>query len=492
MSCRRSSEIDLGSFLVESAEPQWRDFRSHYPSCPECTHAVAEWSTLEELLRSAHDGPESAHPPPETLRAFLRDPAGLPREKVESTRLHLDSCPTCRDGLKALAGFQFPAEMREAAVADNGGVSSPAKEATGRGIAGLLAAMRGAWDAVDAGACRPALVAIGLLALAIPVGVAIWRSLSEEPEPTRIAGELAPVQPQGSGPSTPREIATKPPPAEPTPSTLLPEPTQIAAPVEHGSSPEDLILHAPSITESPTYELPAPEMPPRDEPTQLAEDAGREIDRRLLVVAMAQLDLPKYRIPAAGHGPGRTLERRRGGGASIPTLLALAPDDSGQTLLESPTLYWFLSGSTESTVKFTLIDEDSVEPVLDLTILPPVKAGIHRVRLSEYGVALAPSERYEWFVSLHSEAERPEYETLAGGRIRRIVPSEALRAEISAAPPSDLGHVYSSAGLWYDAFDFFSSWLDDYPDEPALRRFQAALLKEVGLSEAAGSHSARP
>ena len=41
MSCRRALDIDLSAYLVEADQPQWTEFRLHYPTCRECSREVA-------------------------------------------------------------------------------------------------------------------------------------------------------------------------------------------------------------------------------------------------------------------------------------------------------------------------------------------------------------------------------------------------------------------------------------------------------------------
>ena len=47
--------------------------------------------------------------------------------------------------------------------------------------------------------------------------------------------------------------------------------------------------------------------------------------------------------------------------------------------------------------------------------------------------------------------------------------------------------LYAEAGLWYDALSSLSDLIEATPDNPGLRQQRAALLKQVGLTDAAAS-----
>ena len=66
----------------------------------------------------------------------------------------------------------------------------------------------------------------------------------------------------------------------------------------------------------------------------------------------------------------------------------LAPDHSGFTTSEQPSLYWFISNSTSLPVEVTVMDPQGVQPILETQLPAPVTAGVHRIRLSDYNIRL--------------------------------------------------------------------------------------------------------
>jgi len=160
----------------------------------------------------------------------------------------------------------------------------------------------------------------------------------------------------------------------------------------------------------------------------------------------------------------------------------LAPDHSGFTTKEQPSLYWFISNSTSLPVELTVMDPQGVEPILETRISAPVQAGVHRIRLSDYNVRLAPGAAYRWFVTVVPDADRRSKDILAGGAIERIEVSAELKAKLAQANKSDLPSIYAEAGLWYDTVAAISELIEAAPQDEALRQQRTALFSQVGLT----------
>jgi hypothetical protein len=205
---------------------------------------------------------------------------------------------------------------------------------------------------------------------------------------------------------------------------------------------------------------------------QAAEPSQKKAGFPILYVP-PEIDFPARRIGAGTRGMGR-----------LASLQILAPDHLGYTTLEQPTLYWYLAESTPTRIDFTLRDETSVEPLVDLELPAPTEAGIQAVRLADHGVRLEPGRRYLWFVSLVPDPERRSKDFAVGGWILRRLPDAALRERIAAAEGRE-ALVYAENGLWYDALGSLALRIAATPGNPAPRELRAALLEQVGLSEAA-------
>jgi len=192
---------------------------------------------------------------------------------------------------------------------------------------------------------------------------------------------------------------------------------------------------------------------------------------------------PAYRPPLRGSPGGRVGGGTRGTGRETFVLSVLAPDHTGLTVSEQPSLYWFISSPTTLSVEITVVDPRATQPILETRVAPPVQVGVHRIRLGDHGVRLAPGVAYRWYVAMVSDSDRRSKDILAGGAIERVAPPEGLVAKLSQADKAAVPFLYAEAGIWYDALATISELIEAAPNDPSLRRQRAALMAQVGLPE---------
>ena len=109
-----------------------------------------------------------------------------------------------------------------------------------------------------------------------------------------------------------------------------------------------------------------------------------------------------------------------------------------------------------------------------------MKAGIQRVRLSDYGVKLIPGERYNWSIALVLDPKRRSKDIIAMGAIERV---ERAGINLAAAPTTDAFYRFAADGLWYDAVMVISELIESAPNDMALRKQRVELLDQVDLPE---------
>ena len=193
--------------------------------------------------------------------------------------------------------------------------------------------------------------------------------------------------------------------------------------------------------------------------------------------------IPVYNPPSRGAPGGRVGGGTRGTGREIFVLSVLAPDHTGLTVNGQPSLYWFISNPSSVPVEVTVADPAGTQPLLELQLPPPVQRGVHRIRLADHNVRLAPGVPYRWFVAIVADPSRRSRDILAGGTIERIALPEGLRPKLAQADKAQLPFLYAEAGLWYDAFGAISELIESAPNDPELRKQRAALLAQAGLPE---------
>ena len=194
-----------------------------------------------------------------------------------------------------------------------------------------------------------------------------------------------------------------------------------------------------------------------------------------------------YQPPARGRPTHTVGGATRGTGDKVPVLFVVTPDHVGQTTSAQPSLFWYVDRVPDASVRieFTLFDEESIEPLVEKFLATPKRAGVHRIRLADYGVRLAKGSEYEWSVALILDPDDRSKDVLATGWIDRVETSAQLTSRLESEGRAQAAAVYANEGLWYDAFSALSDQIDREPGNEQLRQYQTALLRQVGLEEAA-------
>jgi len=188
-----------------------------------------------------------------------------------------------------------------------------------------------------------------------------------------------------------------------------------------------------------------------------------------------------YKPPLRGAPIGRVGGGTRGVDTGMPFLAALVPEHIGLTLQEQPSLYWYLSESTSNFVEFTLIDDQSIQPLLEIRMDPPVEAGVHSIKLADHNIQLSKEKHYRWFVALVLDSNHRSKDVIAGGIIELIETPEKLKSKIDRAQKVDVPYIYAEAGIWYDAMSSISDLINADPNDSDLRSKRISLIKQVGL-----------
>ena len=194
-----------------------------------------------------------------------------------------------------------------------------------------------------------------------------------------------------------------------------------------------------------------------------------------------------YRPPMRGAPAARIGGGTRGIGDMTLELVVLAPDHTGLTTKEQPTLYWYISKPVASRLEVTVINDQAIDPALEEEVNAPTHAGIQSIDLAKAGVKLKPGVEYRWFVSAIADPDQRSNDVVASGTIERITPDAALKSKIAGADDQSLARVYAQAGVWYDTIDTLSRMIEKSPNDSALRQQRAALLEQVGLKSVADS-----
>lgn len=215
-----------------------------------------------------------------------------------------------------------------------------------------------------------------------------------------------------------------------------------------------------------------------------ASEGASPVDVR----AAAKADAPPIiaYVPKLGRGGARATAgagTRTLSGSQIAVEVLAPPDHIALTTKRQPILYWFVSEATDQRIDFTLNDEESIEPLLEVTLPGPVEAGIHALDLSEHGIQLAGDETYTWFVTLVEDEQRRSGDRIAQGLIEWTPVSDELERSLEGAKWSYA--PYALSGIWYDAVHELLQALEKEPTNKRLRLQRSALLEQAELAQVA-------
>lgn len=235
--------------------------------------------------------------------------------------------------------------------------------------------------------------------------------------------------------------------------------------------------------------LQSAESPLRQTPTSASVETNRNVESHEQVPPAGPGTPVKTRVvykpPLRGAPAVRIDGGSRGRGVSLICLNVLAPDHTGLTVQEQPSLYWFQSEPAAVPFELTLIVDKKAQPVLQVKLPDARRAGIQRLRLSDYHVTLSPGIEYEWVIALVVDPESRSKDVVASSYIQRVNPSGGLSARLAAASKADWPSIYAEEGIWYDALEALSDLIEAQPDNASWRADQAALLQQAGVTNAA-------
>jgi hypothetical protein len=132
----------------------------------------------------------------------------------------------------------------------------------------------------------------------------------------------------------------------------------------------------------------------------------------------------------------------------------------------------------------TVRAEHAAAPLVRIQLRAPLRPGIYRSTLADYGVHLESRVPYRWIVAVPHPNDRSQA-IVSSGVIQHIERPAALHTRIARAYKTRLPYIYAEAGYWYDAVEAVSQLIEAAPDDASLRQLRAALSEQVGLQAAA-------
>lgn len=195
----------------------------------------------------------------------------------------------------------------------------------------------------------------------------------------------------------------------------------------------------------------------------------------------AYADVPAYVPPSRGANKVRIGAATRGAQRIdhvLPRLQAIAPDHIGLTQMSQPNLYWRLDAPSPVPVRITLTAVTVAEPLLELSLEPPVAAGWHKVSLTEHAIRLKTDLVYRWYVAMVPRPERRAADVVVMGAV------QVADLDIDTTLNDAIDQL-AQQGVWYDLIALVQ---DDIRDSDGTQRaellqLRRALLQQIDLFE---------
>ena len=124
-----------------------------------------------------------------------------------------------------------------------------------------------------------------------------------------------------------------------------------------------------------------------------------------------------------------------------------------QTSSSAPALYLHSQVASTLPFKFTLVDPQVAEPVVQQT-LSISQPGIKQLELPK-STKLKEGKVYLWYVAIPCQQDSEQYQEVLGAAIKRVpVPVEVARQLPLLDTDEEIAAAYASHGIWYEALEF--------------------------------------
>ena len=191
--------------------------------------------------------------------------------------------------------------------------------------------------------------------------------------------------------------------------------------------------------------------------------------------------VPVYVPPKRGAPLARVGGGSRGIDDGLPYISVITPDHVGYTSLTQPVLYWYISEDMKTRFEFALINDDDIEPMVEVTSEQQMTAGLNSMNLADHGVSLEPGVAYQWSVALVSDANKRSSDIVSSGQIELLEMTGEQKVQLENASEHERVMLFAQQGYWYDSFASLSELIASDPGNSDLRAQRAALLEQIGL-----------
>ena len=126
------------------------------------------------------------------------------------------------------------------------------------------------------------------------------------------------------------------------------------------------------------------------------------------------------------------------------SLIPIAPQHTGLTSHNQPTIYWYISGPWPQAIRFSLNKPRAMKPLVDTPIDSPTQEGIYVIDLNKLNIKLKPGIEYEWFITIILDEQERSSDLFASATIKyqpHKLPANCANQNNNVLAPV-LNHLY--------------------------------------------------
>jgi hypothetical protein len=194
-----------------------------------------------------------------------------------------------------------------------------------------------------------------------------------------------------------------------------------------------------------------------EKPAPPAQTPPADVDIDLVAVSAPPVGAPHERIASGARSE------------DSPHPILFASSQTGCTIHERPTFYWYLTKSTDCDVEMDLVHmEAGVRTSVFKKVWEGVKEpGVYSFEGSDAdGKPLQLNAEYQVTVTIMLSKTQ---NAASSGFVMRVTPPAGITAQSDAS-------AFAKAGIWYDAIDAVSRKIDANPSDASARRMRRGFL----------------
>ena len=174
-----------------------------------------------------------------------------------------------------------------------------------------------------------------------------------------------------------------------------------------------------------------------DDKQQGSKSSSQAEEKKQLGSNGMKQPMPVYVPPRRGAPLARVGGGTRGISDELPFISVITPEDTGYTSTPQPVLYWYISKSMQTHFEFALINEDEIDPIIEVTTDEDMKAGLNSLALVDVNVSLKPGVAYQWSVAVVTDIDKRSSDVVSSGQIELLELTDAQQARFETASPQE-------------------------------------------------------